>query len=403
MARVKPIVNRDDIAPEHHALFDELAALRGRISGPSTIVLYSPGLARPWNEISEYLHRQSIVEPEHAELAVCATAREKDCGYVWNAHVPLARKAGILPATLDVVRERRSVSGLYEPEAAVILYVRQLVQDNRVESDVFDQLLAAHGPQWMVELTYWIGRYQALAGILNGFEVTAAAPAEVLPPAPRSDAAPAEVRAPFATPRVEPITRPDQLVETHRSVLDAVMKDRGGRVPGPFRMLLHSPALCRRHLDVGTHLRTRSRLEPAATELAIIASAREKDCPYVWAAHAPAARKAGVSDAACGRGARSRRSRGAAGRRARRRRLRAPALANQRRRPGRVRSAADSARCAVARRAHVPRRALRHHRGHPERVRGRAPLPTPSRCPCRPARKDHDAAHRTPQAISSSP
>jgi len=298
MARVKPIVNRDDVAPEHHALFDELAALRGRISGPSTIVLYSPGLARPWNEISEYLHRQSIVEPEHAELAVCATAREKDCGYVWNAHVPLARKAGILPATLDVVRERRSVSGLYEPEAAVILYARQLVRDNRVESDVFDQLLAAHGPQWMVELTYWIGRYQALAGILNGFEVTAAAPAEVLPPAPRSDAAPAEVRAPFATPRVEAITRPDQLVETHRPVLDAVMKDRGGRVPGPFRMLLHSPALCRRHLDVGTHLRTRSRLEPGATELAIIASAREKDCPYVWAAHAPAARKAGVSDAA---------------------------------------------------------------------------------------------------------
>ena len=298
MARVKPIVNRDDVAPEHHALFDELAALRGRISGPSTIVLHSPSLARPWNEISEYLHRQSIVEPEHAELAVCATAREKDCGYVWNAHVPLARKAGIPPATIDVVRDRKSLAGLYEPEAAVILYVRQLVRDNRVESDVFDQLLAAHGPQWMVELTYWIGRYQALAGILNGFEVTAAAPAEVLPPAPRSDAAPAEVRAPFATPRVEPITRPDQLVETHRPVLDAVMKDRGGRVPGPFRMLLHSPALCRRHLDVGTHLRTRSRLEPAAMELAIIASARETDCPYVWAAHAPAARKAGVSDAA---------------------------------------------------------------------------------------------------------
>jgi 4-carboxymuconolactone decarboxylase len=298
MARVKPIVNRGDVAAEHYALFDELAALRGRISGPSTIVLHSPTLARPWNEISEYLHRQSIVEPEHAELAVCATAREKDCGYIWNAHVPLARKAGILPPTLDVVRDGKSVAGLYEPEAAVILYVRQLLRDNRVEAGVFDQLLAAHGPQWMVELTYWIGRYQALAGILNGFEVTAAAPGEVLPPASRAAAAPAEVRAPLATPRIEPITRADQLVETHRPVLESVIRDRGGRVPGPFRMLLHSPALCRRHLDVGTHLRRRSQLGPAVTELAIIASAREKDCPYVWAAHAPAARKVGVSEAA---------------------------------------------------------------------------------------------------------
>src|SRR5207302_8846159 len=56
----------------------------------------------------------------------------------------------------------------------------------------------------------------------------------------------------------------------------------------------------RRHLDVGTYLRFKSRLEPASRELAIVATAREKDCPYVWAAHAPAARKAGISDAAVG-------------------------------------------------------------------------------------------------------
>src|SRR3989449_10733214 len=147
MARVKPIVNRDDVAPEHHALFDELAALRGRISGPSTIVLWSPGLARPWNEISEYLHRQSIVEPQYAELAVCATARERDCAYVWNAHVPLARKAGVPASTIDVVRARGPVSGLPDAERAVVLYVRQLLQTNRVESDVFDRLLKDHTPQ----------------------------------------------------------------------------------------------------------------------------------------------------------------------------------------------------------------------------------------------------------------
>src|SRR5882724_3661723 len=153
MARVKPIVNRDDVAPEHQALFDELAALRGRISGPSTIVLWSPGLARPWNEISEYLHRQSIVEPEHAELAVCATAREKDCGYVWNAHVPLARKAGVPAATIDAVRDRRRVSGPCAPGAVVILYARHLNKNTRVGSGVLEQLLKTHGRKWLVKLT----------------------------------------------------------------------------------------------------------------------------------------------------------------------------------------------------------------------------------------------------------
>jgi 4-carboxymuconolactone decarboxylase len=298
MARVKPIVNKDDVAPEHHALFDHLAALRGRISGPSTIVLHSPGLARPWNEISEYLHRDSVVEAEHAELAVCATARERDCGYVWNAHVPLARKAGVAASTIDAVRDRGPVSGMSDAERAVVLYVRQLLQTNRVESEVFERLLRAHDPRWMVELTAWIGRYAALSGILNAFEVTHPSPAEALPAVPAIAAAPATVRPPLATPRLTPITRREQLAEADRSAYDAVTEGRGGTVRGPFGMLLYSPELCRRHLDVGTYLRFTSQVTADAGELAIIATAREKDCPYVWAAHAPAARKAGVSDAA---------------------------------------------------------------------------------------------------------
>ncbi len=297
MARVKLIVDKEDIAAEHHALFDTVAARRGRVSGPSTVVLHSPGLARPWNEISEYLHGQSIVEAPHAELAVCATAREKDCGYIWNAHVPLARKAGVNAETIDAVRDRRPVTGMSGPEAAVALYVRQLLRDNRVESGVFDQLLNAHGPQWLVELTSWIGRYGALAGILNAFEVTPNAPAEVLPPISRAPGAPEKVRRPLSTPRITPITRQEQVPEQHRSIFEAVAKGRGS-VRGPFSILMWSPVLCRQMLDVSDQLRFKSAVKPVLKELAIIATAREKDCPYVWAAHASAARKAGAGEAA---------------------------------------------------------------------------------------------------------
>lgn len=296
MARVKLIVNRDDVAAKDHALFDELAALRGRISGPSTVVLHSPGLARPWNEISEYLHRHSIVEPQHAELAVCATARERDCAYIWNAHVPLASKAGVPTATIDAVRDRRPTTGLTADETSVVDYVRQLIQNNRVEPAVFDRLLHGHNPQWLVELTVWIGRYQALAGILNGFEVAPAMLAEELPDVPRTTTTTGATRPPLSAPRVTPITQRDQVQERHRPIFDAVAEGRG-TVRGPFGILMHSPVLCRRHLDVGTFLRFNSSLEADARELAILATAREKDCPYIWAAHAPTARLAGLGDA----------------------------------------------------------------------------------------------------------
>ena len=297
MARVKLIVSKDDVAPEHHTLFDELAALRGRVSGPSTVVLHSPGLARPWNAIGEYLHRESIVEPQHAELAVCATAREKDCGFVWNAHVPLAQKAGLTAETIDVVRHRRPVAGLSGPERAVVLYVRQLLETNRVESEVFDQLLKAHDARWLVELTGWIGRYGALAGILNAFEVTPGAPVDVLPPAPSRAPTPTKVRPPLPTPRITPITHRDQVEEQHRPIFDAVAEGRGS-VRGPFSLLMQSPVLCARVLEVSTYLRFNSRVKPNPGEVAILATAREKDCPYVWSAHAPLARRAGVSETA---------------------------------------------------------------------------------------------------------
>jgi 4-carboxymuconolactone decarboxylase len=105
MARIKLIQDKGDLAEEHHALFDELAALRGRISGPSSVVLHSPSLARPWNEISEYLHGFSVVEPQHSELAVCATAREFDCDYIWAAHVRQARSAGVSERAIKAVAE----------------------------------------------------------------------------------------------------------------------------------------------------------------------------------------------------------------------------------------------------------------------------------------------------------
>src|SRR5437667_440700 len=126
--------------------------------------------------------------------------------------------------------------------------------EHRADAAVSAQLLEAHGPRWLVELTVWVGRYQALAGILNGFEVTPTSPTDVLPAVPRPPATQSKVRAPLPTPRVEPVTRRDQLAETDRAVFDAVTEGRGS-VRGPFGMLLHSPVLCRRHLDVGTYLR----------------------------------------------------------------------------------------------------------------------------------------------------
>jgi 4-carboxymuconolactone decarboxylase len=94
---------------------------------------------------------------------------------------------------------------------------------------------------------------------------------------------------------VEPITRREQVAESHRAIVDAVAKTRGN-LRGPYSILMHSPKFCLLVSEVSRYLRKRSSVQSHDCELCTIAVAREKDCPYVWASHVGAARKAGVSE-----------------------------------------------------------------------------------------------------------
>ncbi|HXD20593.1 MAG TPA: carboxymuconolactone decarboxylase family protein [Vicinamibacterales bacterium] len=65
--------------------------------------------------------------------------------------------------------------------------------------------------------------------------------------------------------------------------------------PGPMR--LYSPSVAAPMTEVNEYLRRKSGLEPRLVELAILVTAREMDCAYVWTAHEPAAQKAGLPQA----------------------------------------------------------------------------------------------------------
>jgi len=62
--------------------------------------------------------------------------------------------------------------------------------------------------------------------------------------------------------------------------------------PGPIR--LYSPPVAESMTAVNDYLRRKAGLEPRLVELAILVTAREMDCAYVWTAHEPAAQKAGL-------------------------------------------------------------------------------------------------------------
>ena len=95
--------------------------------------------------------------------------------------------------------------------------------------------------------------------------------------------------------RLPTVTR-DMVPQEFREAYDEVT---GGNpiTGGPGSITINSPEMARRRAPFTGYLRFETTFPRRILELAIIATARAMDCPYVWNAHAPAARSEGVSDA----------------------------------------------------------------------------------------------------------
>src|SRR5437773_7418533 len=97
-------------------------------------------------------------------------------------------------------------------------------------------------------------------------------------------------------PRVPPITAKADVPAEHHDVVDDVV-GVFGQIRGPFSMLLHSPPLAERMRQFVKFNRGGTIVEPRLLSHAILASVRERDAHYVWAAQVGAARRAGVPEA----------------------------------------------------------------------------------------------------------
>jgi 4-carboxymuconolactone decarboxylase len=95
--------------------------------------------------------------------------------------------------------------------------------------------------------------------------------------------------------RIPQIAGKTDVPEPYQYVVDQVL-EVFGRVRGPFSILLHSPALAERLLPMVPFNRTGSIVEAPLRLIGILATVREKDAAYVWAAQVRSARENGVRE-----------------------------------------------------------------------------------------------------------
>jgi 4-carboxymuconolactone decarboxylase len=181
MPRITPVTGRDDLAPEHRHVFDQVMQVFGRIRGPFSILLHSPQLAERLLPMVPFAREGTIVEPQLRQIAILAAVREREADYVWAAQVDVARRVGLREPVIDLLRAKGDTVGLPPDERDIVTYARQLMRTNRVEQALFDALRERHGVQWLVELTAVANFYVALSGVVNAFEVQAPPDGDRLP------------------------------------------------------------------------------------------------------------------------------------------------------------------------------------------------------------------------------
>ncbi|KAL2822712.1 AhpD-like protein [Aspergillus cavernicola] len=149
-------------------------------------LLHSPPVADGWNSFLGAIRTQTVVDQGLLELAVSRVAVLTQAVYEWNAHAPLALKAGIKPDGLHAVRtvpstaqgdvaaavEALAQSPLTPQEKAVVRYTDEMTQTVKVQDGTFAQLQKeGFSDREIVELTTGIAGYNCVSRVLVALDV----------------------------------------------------------------------------------------------------------------------------------------------------------------------------------------------------------------------------------------
>lgn len=168
-----PLVKRADLDALGQSLYDEVVkdprSLAG-LQGPGGIRLSSPKLYSATRATNQFLRFDAGLDRALAELAILTTAREMDHTFEWYAHESAGRAAGLDPAIIDVVRYRRPLTGVRDPEATIIALGREAVGDHRVTPATYARAYNLFGREKLVNLSNLMGDYASTAIMLTIFD-----------------------------------------------------------------------------------------------------------------------------------------------------------------------------------------------------------------------------------------
>lgn len=295
------VLVESDLTDAQLAVYREVCAgPRGRLGPPTNVLLRCPELAGRTQKIGEYVRYQSSLPSRISEFAIMTAARYWTSQYEWQAHCPLALKAGLGQETADQLAAGKRPDGMKEDEAAAFRFCSELHWNKSVSDAAFNGAVAHFGEQGMVDLIGASGYYTLISMCLSVNQKSSAdgvpPPLAPMKPGERLCDAPAAEARPAGGGRL-PDLRDEEMSKAQRTACQVLSSGPGKSVSTPMKVLLRSPELAMRAQKVSEYLRFQARLPAALAQFGIIIAAKHWRAETMWHAHSLQATEAGLSPA----------------------------------------------------------------------------------------------------------
>jgi len=172
LSRLPPI-SRNDLDADGQKVFDARTNTTPA-PGPGHVTIYSPKVAEAYGALGRALGVPSgatfPLGNRVYQLVVLITAREIDQQYEWSAHEPAGLRAGLEQPVIDVVKYDRDVAGLAEKDATLIRFLRTLLREHKVGSELWAAMVADFGRQRTIEIMALMADYFTVGTMMNAVD-----------------------------------------------------------------------------------------------------------------------------------------------------------------------------------------------------------------------------------------
>ncbi|MFZ4285617.1 carboxymuconolactone decarboxylase family protein [Variovorax sp. HJSM1_2] len=159
--------------PELAAQEAQILAARGRISPLYQVLLNSPPVAHGWEQMLSAIRNHNSLPASLRELVILRVAVLNRAPYEFDAHVPHALAAGVLPATIEAMRapSLSAHPGMTDLQRLVLEYTDAMTRDIHVAEALFARVRAHFDDQALLDLTATVAAYNMVSRLLVALQI----------------------------------------------------------------------------------------------------------------------------------------------------------------------------------------------------------------------------------------